>query len=62
MLAGWDTEQYSLENKVRTAISVLEEQKFVERDFNHARVYAVSLLVRDVGNKQHHDRRFPPVR
>jgi ATP-dependent DNA helicase RecQ len=48
MLAGWDTEQYSLENKVRTAISVLEEQMFVERDFNHARVYAVSLLVRDV--------------
>jgi len=48
MMSGWDTDQYDLETKVKTALSVLEEQSFLERGFNRARVHAVSLLVRDV--------------
>jgi ATP-dependent DNA helicase RecQ len=48
MMAGWDTEMIGLETKVRTAISALEEHKFVEREFNKTIVHAVSLLVRDV--------------
>jgi ATP-dependent DNA helicase RecQ len=48
MMSGWDTEQRDLEVKVKTALSVLEEQSFLERGLNRARVHAVSLLVRNV--------------
>ena len=48
MNAGWDTEEYDLEVKIRTAISILEERSFLERNFNYAQVHAVSLLVRNV--------------
>ena len=48
MMSGWDTEQRDLEVKVKTALSVLEEQSFLDRGLNRARVHAVSLLVRDV--------------
>lgn len=48
MMSGWDTDQYDVETKVKTALSVLEEKSFLERGFNRAKVHAVSLLVRDV--------------
>lgn len=48
LMSGWDTDQYDVETKVKTALSVLEEQSFLVRGFNRARVHAVSLLVRDV--------------
>lgn len=48
MMSGWDTDQFDIETKVKTALSVLEEQAFLERGFNRSKVHAVSLLVRDV--------------
>jgi len=48
MNAGWDIEDHNLEVKIKTAISMLEERSFLERNFNYAKVHAVSLLVRDV--------------
>lgn len=47
--AGWDTEVYELETKIKTSISVLEDNGFVKRLNDSPRIFADSLLVRDVG-------------
>ena len=46
--AGWDTEIRDLENKVASSISALEDQSFLKRELNSPRVFADSLLVRNL--------------
>lgn len=46
--AGWNTEIRELENKVKSSIAALEDQKFLERTQNSPRIFADSLLVRNL--------------
>lgn len=46
--AGWETEIRDLENKVTASISALEQQGFLLRSQNTPRVFASSLLVRNL--------------
>jgi len=46
--AGWDTEMRDLTNKVTASISALEQQGFLTRTQNSPRVFASSLLVRNL--------------
>lgn len=46
--AGWDTEVYELETKVKTSISVLEDTGFIKRLHNSPQVFADSFKVRDI--------------
>ena len=46
--AGWDTEITNLENKVKTAISALEDCSYIKRGQNSSRIFASSLLIRNV--------------
>ncbi len=46
--AGWDDNIYDLETKVRTAITALEQSGYIKRKQNSPRVYADSIMVRNV--------------
>lgn len=46
--AGWDSEMYQLETRVKTAISALEESGYVKREENAPRTYATSIVVKNV--------------
>lgn len=45
--AGWDTELYELETRIKTSVAVLEESGYVKRGLDAPRVFADSFLVRD---------------
>lgn len=45
--AGWDVKLHDLSTKVKTALSVLEEEGFIRRDENATRLYAKSILVKN---------------
>ena len=47
--SGWDTEMRDLETRVKSAISALEDQKFLRRKQNSPRVFANSLMVTNFG-------------
>ncbi|MGB0524020.1 MAG: RecQ family ATP-dependent DNA helicase [Flammeovirgaceae bacterium] len=44
--AGWDADHELVENKVRAALALLEEQGYLQRKFNRPRVFADSILVK----------------
>ena len=46
--AGWDTEMYQLETRVKTAISALEESGYLRREENAPRIFGSSMMVRHV--------------
>lgn len=46
--AGWDESGYSLETRVRTAVSTLEQVGYIKRKHNTHRVFADSLLSKSV--------------
>lgn len=46
--AGWDSEMYQLETRVKTAISALEESGYVSREENAPRIFASSIVVKNV--------------
>ncbi|MGK0179591.1 MAG: ATP-dependent DNA helicase RecQ [Nitrospinales bacterium] len=46
--AGWDTEMFELETRVKVAIAALEKSGYVEREENEAKVFAQSILVENV--------------
>jgi ATP-dependent DNA helicase RecQ len=46
--AGWDTEMYQLETRVKTAIAALEDTGYVKREENAPRIFAQSILVKKV--------------
>ncbi len=50
--AGWDTEMSDLENKVKVAISALEEAGYVIREENAPQIFAQSILVKNVEEAQ----------
>lgn len=46
--AGWDAELYQLETRVKTAIAALEESGYLQREENITRIFASSILVKNV--------------
>lgn len=46
--AGWDVEIYQLETRVKVAIAALEDAGYVKRAENAARIFAQSILVKNV--------------
>ncbi|MCM1166589.1 MAG: RecQ family ATP-dependent DNA helicase [Lachnospiraceae bacterium] len=46
--AGWDNSQQDAETRVKTALSALEQAKLIERGKNRPRVFATSILVKNV--------------
>ncbi len=50
--AGWDTEMKDLETRVKVAIAALEESGYVTRAENAAKVFAQSILVKNVSDAQ----------
>jgi ATP-dependent DNA helicase RecQ len=46
--AGWDTEVRDLENRVTASLAALEDRGFLKRELNSPRLFANSLLVRDL--------------
>ncbi len=46
--AGWDTEMRDLETRVKVAIAALEESGYVVREENAPRIFAQSILVKNV--------------
>jgi len=47
--AGWDDSVPDMETRVKTAINALEQAKFVKREQNMSRIYADSILVKNMG-------------
>jgi ATP-dependent DNA helicase RecQ len=46
--AGWDTEMYQLETRVKVAIAALEDAGYVRREENAPRIFAQSIRVKNV--------------
>ena len=46
--AGWDTELSGWETRVKTALAALEDCGFIKRGLNQTRVFATSLLVKNM--------------
>lgn len=46
--AGWDSEIYELETKVKTSIAALEDQGFLKRKQNSSSIFADSLMVPNI--------------
>jgi|APTNR8051073442_1049403.scaffolds.fasta_scaffold03264_5 ATP-dependent DNA helicase RecQ len=46
--AGWETEVRDLENRVTASLAALEDQGFLKRELNSPRLFANSILVRDL--------------
>ena len=46
--AGWDDSVYDMETRVKTAISTLEQSGFVKRGQNMPRIFADSILVKNM--------------
>lgn len=46
--AGWDTEMYELETRIKVAISALEDAGYVRREENAPRIFAQSIRVKNV--------------
>ena len=51
-LAGWDTEDYELDTKVKTSIAALEDSGYLRRKQNTSMVFADSLLVASFSSGQ----------
>ncbi|HMQ60158.1 MAG TPA: RecQ family ATP-dependent DNA helicase [Flavilitoribacter sp.] len=47
-LAGWDTEIFQLETRVKAAIAALEDSGYLTREENAARIFGQSILVKNV--------------
>jgi ATP-dependent DNA helicase RecQ len=46
--AGWDTELLGWETRVKTALAALEDSGFIKRGLNQTRIFATSLLVKNM--------------
>ncbi len=46
--AGWDTDMMNLETQVKAAVAALEDVGFLKREMNSPRIFAQSILVRNV--------------
>jgi len=46
--AGWDTDMMNLETQVKAVIAALEDVGFLKREMNSPRIFAQSILVRNV--------------
>ncbi|MGV2480166.1 UNVERIFIED_CONTAM: hypothetical protein IGO34_25525, partial [Salmonella enterica subsp. enterica serovar Weltevreden] len=46
--AGWDIEMRELETRVKAAIAALEDCGYLSRELNSTRVFAQSILVKNV--------------
>ncbi|TPE43336.1 RecQ family ATP-dependent DNA helicase [Pontibacter mangrovi] len=46
--AGWDTDMMNLETQVKAAIAALEDVGYLKRQMNSPRIFAQSILVRNV--------------
>jgi ATP-dependent DNA helicase RecQ len=47
-MSGWDDSLPEMETRVKTAINALEQAKFVKREQNMSRIFADSILVRNM--------------
>jgi len=47
--SGWDDSVPDMETRVKTAINALEQAKFVRREQNMSRIYADSIMVKNMG-------------
>jgi ATP-dependent DNA helicase RecQ len=46
--SGWDDSVHDMETRIKTAINALEQSKFVKRGQNMSRIYADSILVKNM--------------
>ena len=47
-MSGWDDSVHDMETRIKTAINALEQAKFVKRGQNMSRIYADSILVKNM--------------
>jgi ATP-dependent DNA helicase RecQ len=57
--AGWDTEMYELETKIKTSIAALEDQGFLKRKQNSSSVFADSLMVPNINKALEKIHKYP---